>query len=95
MGRFTKTWGFPTLGVGTAFDVFGTEGQIITKQDTSREFDIKTGVRQGCVLSPTLFSYVLEVALQKWREQFFLQQDGVFFFSLAPFFWRWVWLELF
>ena len=49
------------------------KGQIITKQDTSREFDIKAGVRQGCVLSPRLFSCVLEVALKKWREQL---QDG-------------------
>ena len=49
------------------------KGQIITKQHTSREFDIKAGVRQGCVLSPRLFSCVLEVALKKWREQL---QDG-------------------
>ena len=49
------------------------KGQIITKQDTSREFDIKAGVRQGCILSPRLFSCVLEVALKKWREQL---QDG-------------------
>ena len=30
-------------------------------------------MRQGCVLSPRLFSCVLEVALKKWREQL---QDG-------------------
>ena len=53
------------------------KGQIITKQDTSREFDIKAGVRQGCVLSPRLFSCVLEVALKKWREQ--LQDGGLHF----------------
>ena len=53
------------------------KGQIITKQDTSREFDIKAGVRQGCVLSPRLFSCVLEVALKKWREQ--LQDGGLDF----------------
>ena len=51
--------------------------QIITKQDTSREFDIKTGVRQGCVLSPGLFSCVLEVAVTKWPEQ--LQDGGLDF----------------
>ena len=49
------------------------KGQIVTKQDTSWEFDIKAGVRQGCVLNPRLFSCVLEVALKKWREQL---QDG-------------------
>ena len=25
MGRFTTTWGFTNLGVGTAFDLLGTE----------------------------------------------------------------------
>ena len=50
------------------------KGQIITKQDTSREFDIKAGVRQGCVLSSRLFSCVLlEVPLKKGREKL---QDG-------------------
>ena len=52
-------------------------GQISTKQDTSREFDIKAGVRQGCVRTPRLFSCVLEVALKKWREQ--LQDGGLDF----------------
>ena len=47
--------------------------QVISKQDASREFDIKAGVRQGCVLSLRLFSCVLEVALKRWREQL---QDG-------------------
>ena len=28
MGRFATTWGFPTLGVGTAFDLLGTESQV-------------------------------------------------------------------
>ena len=34
-------------------------------------------MRQGCVLSPRLFSCVLEVALKKWREQ--LQNGGLDF----------------
>ena len=53
------------------------KGQVINKQDASRELDIKAGVRQGCVLSPRLFSCVLEVALKKWREQ--LQDGGLDF----------------
>ena len=30
-------------------------------------YDIRGGVRQGCVLSPRLFSAVLEMALSSWR----------------------------
>jgi hypothetical protein len=33
----------------------------------SDRFDIFSGVRQGCVLSPRLFSSVLEFAMRKWR----------------------------
>ena len=51
--------------------------QVINKQDASREFDIKAGVQQGCVLSPRLLSCVLEVALKKWRKQ--LQDGGLDF----------------
>ena len=43
----------------------------------SRKFDIKASMRQGCVLSPGLFSSVLEVALKKWRNQ--LQDRGLDF----------------
>ena len=56
---------------------WGQKGQVINKKDASREFDIKAGVRQGCVLSPSLFSCVLEVALKKWRQQ--LQDGGLDF----------------
>ena len=33
----------------------------------SRTFDIFSGVRQGCVLSPRLFCAALEVAMSEWR----------------------------
>ena len=42
-------------------------GQVLTDSGESREFDIRRGVRQGCVLSPRLFCSVLEWALSKWR----------------------------
>ena len=42
-------------------------GQVITDTAESREFDIRRGVRQGCVLSLRLFCSVLEWALDKWR----------------------------
>ena len=33
----------------------------------SRKFDILSGVRQGCVLSPRLFCAALELAMSEWR----------------------------
>ena len=33
----------------------------------SRTFDIFSGVRQGCVLSPRLFCAALEMAMSEWR----------------------------
>ena len=53
------------------------KGEVISKQDADREFDIKAGVRQGCVLRPGLFSCVLQMALKKWREH--LQDGGLDF----------------
>jgi len=44
-------------------------GQISGTWGKSREFHIRAGVRQGCVLSPRLFCAVLQVALQAWRRK--------------------------
>ena len=40
-------------------------GQITGHSDVNREFCIKAGVRQGCVLSPRLFCSVLQMAIWK------------------------------
>ena len=42
-------------------------GQIVVTNESSRLFDIKRGVRQGCVLSPRPFCAVLEMAMGMWR----------------------------
>ena len=42
-------------------------GQIAGTNETSRLFDIKQSVRQGCVLSSRLFCAVLEMTLGVWR----------------------------
>ena len=42
-------------------------GTVRGSSGTSRPFDIRQGVRQGCVLSPRLFACVLQWALRSWR----------------------------
>ena len=39
----------------------GQQGVVMSSRDYSKEFRIRAGVRQGCVLSPHLFCAVLEL----------------------------------
>ena len=43
-------------------------GQVTTPTESSKEFPIKAGVRQGCVFSPRLFCAVLEWAMHDWKQ---------------------------
>ena len=43
-------------------------GQVSTPTESSKEFPIKAGVRQGCVLSPRLFCAVLKWAMHDWKQ---------------------------
>ena len=47
----------------------GQVGQIQGDIGDSRVFPITAGVRQGCVLSPRLFTAILQWAMQKWRQR--------------------------
>ena len=42
-------------------------GEVKGHTANSRSFRIKSGVRQGCVLSPRLFTAVLQWAMRSWR----------------------------
>ena len=44
----------------------GQSGEVRGKWESSRNFPILSGVRQGCVLSPRLFSAVLQWAMKTW-----------------------------
>ena len=46
---------------------FGQHGEITGQGGSSRAFQINAGVRQGCVLSPKIFSAVLHWAMSEWR----------------------------
>jgi hypothetical protein len=45
----------------------GQLGQVVGTSSCSKLFDVSSGVRQGCVLSPRLFTAVLEHAMRRWR----------------------------
>ena len=47
----------------------GQLGQIQGDAGDNRVFPIRAGVRQGCVLSPRLFTAILQWARQKWRQR--------------------------
>lgn len=42
-------------------------GEVVGVSENSRGFPIRAGVRQGCVLSPKLFSCLLQWAMTQWR----------------------------
>ena len=44
-------------------------GEVMGEWGKSPRFSITGGARQGCVLSPRLFSAVLQWALQQWRTE--------------------------
>ena len=46
---------------------FCQHGEVTGQGGNSRSFQINAGVRQGCVLSPKMFSSVLDWAMSKWR----------------------------
>ena len=46
---------------------YGQSGKVREDLVDSRDFGIREGVRQGCVLSPKLFCAVLEFAMSSWR----------------------------
>ena len=67
MARSAITWGVGSSYFVVAVDVFKPDGQISGHLDVSRQFCIKAGVRQGCVLSPRLFCSLLQLPMEDLR----------------------------
>ena len=42
-------------------------GEVVPCNEHSKRFDIRAGVRQGCVLSPRVFCAALEWGMRAWR----------------------------
>ena len=46
----------------------GVTTAVRMKREESKEFELKVGVRQGCLLNPLLFTIVLEALSSKLRK---------------------------
>ena len=47
----------------------GMKASVLVDGDYTKEFDVRTGVKQGCVIAPTLFSIFLSAVLHLVRER--------------------------
>ena len=68
----------------------GMQAKVVQGRDASNEFAVTNGVKQGCVLAPTLFSLyltaMLEVAFKNVNEGIYIQtRHGADFFDVAQF----------
>ena len=69
MTAVLKEYGVPQQLVEIIGDLHtGTHCQVRTAGGTSEEFEVNTGVRQGCVLSPLLFNCVMDKTLKEATE---------------------------
>ena len=68
----------------------GMQAKVVQGRDTSNEFAVTNGVKQGCVLAPTLFSLyltaMLKVAFRDVHEGIYIQaRHGADLFDIAQF----------
>ena len=68
----------------------GMKAKIVQGKETSKEFEVTNGVKQGCVLAPTLFSIylaaMLHVAFKDVHEGIYIQtRHGADLFNVSHF----------
>ena len=69
MVAIMKSHGVPQQLVKIIEDLYtGTWCHVRTADGTSQDFEVKTGVRQGCVLSPILFNCFMDRFLKEMAE---------------------------
>ena len=67
VGSLASTKNFRSADFDFALPYHNQTGVIRDGAGDSRTFEILSGVRQGCVLSPGLFCAALELAMSEWR----------------------------
>ena len=66
MVAILRSYGVPHQLVEIIEDLYaGTWSHVRTTEGTSQDFEVKTGVRQGCVLSPLLFNCAMDRILKE------------------------------
>ena len=66
MVAILRSYGVPQQLVEIIEDLYvGTWYHVRTTEGTSQDFEVKTGVRQGCVLSPILFNCFMDRILKE------------------------------
>ena len=66
MVAILRSYGVPQQLVEIIEDLYvGTWCHVRTTEGTSQDFEVKTGVRQGCVLSPILFNCAMDRILKQ------------------------------
>ena len=70
--------GYPSVTVWAVQCLHSSqEGQVVGNSDCSRGFAINAGIREGCVLSPKLFTCVVQWAMATWRRRATASDFGI------------------
>ena len=64
--KILKIYGIPQKIINLMKNLYqGSSGRVLVNGTTTEKFDIRTGVKQGCVMSGLLFNIVIDWIMQK------------------------------